>query len=206
VKTVARTILAAGAILIRVSPAVAQNPEIVGKALLIDATPPSSVVAARSPLAVIDRLLSFDANKDHRITRDELPERMQALIARSDKNADGALDAEEIRAAVNAASSDRTRVAVRFQPSDGLPGVINDLKLSPAKREQALAILIAHKLAPNVTAPAGGDLYKAMRLVLDDEEYENFTAAAERLSKTAQVKMGISGGIVKPLPPPPTVR
>ena len=205
-KTVARTILAAGAILMRVSPAVAQNPEIVGKALFVDATPPSSVVAARSPLAVIDRLLSFDANKDHRITRDELPERMQALIARSDKNADGALDVDEIRAAVNAASSDRTRVAVRFQPSDGLPGVISDLKLSPAKREQALAILSAHKLTPNGTAPVGGDLYKAMRLVLDDEEYENFAAAAARLSRTAQIRMGIGGGIVRPLPPPPTVR
>jgi hypothetical protein len=206
VKTVTRTILTAGAMLMRVSPSVAQHPESVRPAVLIDVTPTSSAAAARSPLAVIERLLSFDANKDHRISRDELPERMQTLIARGDKNADAALDSEEIRAVVNAASSDRTRVSVRFQPSDGLPGVISDLKLSPAKREQVLAILSAHKVAPNVSEPAGGDLYKAMRLLLDDEEYENFVAAAERLSKTAQIGMGTAGGIVRPLPAPPTVR
>jgi hypothetical protein len=190
-----------------VGAAAAQGPESIRPAVLITKEPaPPSLAAARSPLAVIERLLSFDANKDHRITRDELPERMQALIARGDKNADATLDVDEIRADVNAASSDRTRVAFRFQPSDGLPGVISDLKLSPAKREQALAIVSAHKVAPNVNEPAGSDLYKAMRLLLDDEEYENFAAAAARLSRTAQIRMGTAGGIVRPLPPPPTVR
>lgn len=190
-----------------VSAAVAQPPDSIRPAVLITPTPPDVVVGtARTPLAVIERLLSFDANKDHRITRDELPERMQALIARGDRNADAALDVDEIRAIVNSASSDRTRVAFRFQPSDGLAGVISDLKLSPAKREQALATLSAHKPPPNVKAPVGGELYKAMRLVLDDEEYENFVAAAERLSRTAQIRTGTGAGIVQPPPPPPTVR
>jgi hypothetical protein len=45
-----------------------------------------------------------------------------------------------------------------------------------------------------------------MKSLLDDEEYGNFAAAAARLSKTAQVRMGIVGGVVAPLPPPPTVR
>jgi hypothetical protein len=78
-----------------------------------------------------------------------------------------------------------------------LPGVISDLKLSPATREQALAILSAHKIAPNVNEPAGSDLYKAMKLLLDDEEYENFAAAAARLARTMQIRMGTSGGIVR---------
>jgi hypothetical protein len=187
VNTVTRTILAAGAVLLTVGPAVAQNPEIVRKAVLINAAPPpSGLSASRSPLAVIERVLSFDANKDHRITLDELPQRMQPLIARGDRNADAALDVDEIRALVNAASSDRSRVAFRFQPSDGLPGVISDLKLSPAKREQALAILSAHKVPPNVKGSAlvSSDVDKAMKLLLDDEEYGNFVAAAQRLSKT----------------------
>jgi hypothetical protein len=205
VKTVTCTILTTGAMLMVSALATAQKPERFrsGDFITVTASPGA---AARSPLAVIERLMSFDANKDHRITRDELPERMQALIARSDKNADGVLDAEEVRAAVNAASSDRTRVAVRFQPSDGLPGVINDLKLSPAKREQALAILGADKLTPNVNAPATSDLYKAMRLLLHDEEYENFAAAVARLSKTVQARIGTREGIVRRLPPAPTVR
>jgi hypothetical protein len=204
VKTVTRAILTAGAILMSFRPAGAQRPDNVRPAVLIQVTPTTAATAARSPLAVIERLLSFDANKDRRITRDELPERMQPLIARGDKNADAALDWEEIQALVNAASSDRTRVGFRFQPSEGLPGVISDLKLSPEKREQALAIV--NKLAPHLNHPAGDDVYKAMRLLLDDEEYENFAAAAARLSKTAQISKGVVGGVVRPVPPPPTVR
>ena len=204
-RAVSHTILTAGAILMMVGAAAAQAPEGVRPAVLIPTTaPPPPPGTARSPLAVRERLLSFDADKDLRISRDELPERMQGLIARGDKNANGVLDFEEIHALVNAAASERTRISFRPQPSEGLPGVISDLKLSPAKREQALAIL--QKLAPNVNQPAGSDVYKAMRLLLDDEDYENFAAAAARLSKTAQIRMGIGGGIVRPLPPPPTVR
>ena len=198
-RAVTRTILTARAILMMVGAAAAQAPEGVRPAVLIPTTaPPPPPGTARSPLAVRERLLSFDADKDLRISRDELPERMQGLIARGDKNANGVLDFEEIHALLNAAASERTRISFRPQPSEGLPGVISDLKLSPAKREQALAIL--HKLAPNVSQPADGDVYKAMRLLLDDEDYENFAAAAARLSKTAQIRMGIGGGIVRPLP------
>jgi len=206
VKTVTSTILIAAAILMMVGAAAAQGPEGVRRAVLITALPPPPPPGtARSPLAVRERLLSFDADKDLRLSRDELPERMQGLIARGDKNANGALDFDEIHALVNAAASERTRIAFRPQPSEGLPGVISDLKLSPAKHEQALAIL--RKLAPNVNQPAGDDLHKAMKSLLDDEEYGNFAAAAARLSKTAQARMGgISGGVVAPLPPPPTVR
>jgi hypothetical protein len=46
---------------------------------------------------IVERIMSFDKNKDGKVTRDELPERMQDLIARGDTNKDGALDNEEIR-------------------------------------------------------------------------------------------------------------
>ena len=42
--------------------------------------------------------------------------------------------------------------------------------------------------------PANDAVFKAMRLLLDDEEYENFVAAATRLSKTARLRMGMGGG------------
>jgi hypothetical protein len=45
---------------------------------------------------VIERILAFDANKDGKVTKDELPERMQDLLTRGDTNNDGALDRDEI--------------------------------------------------------------------------------------------------------------
>ena len=74
-----------------------------------------------------------------------------------------------------------------FAPSssEGLPGVIKDLKLTPAKHAGALAIVSAHKPPRNVNDPTGS-LYREMRALLDDEEYENFVAAAARLSRTVR--------------------
>ena len=192
VRTVTRTILAAGAIVIMVGLAAAQEPERIRQAVLITGGP--STAAARSSFAVTERLMSFDANKDKRISRDELPDRMQGLIARGDQNGDSALDLEEIGALVTMAASERTRVFFRPPSSDGLPGVISDLKLSPAKREQALAIVSAHPPVPHVK-DGNTDFYKAMRSLLDDEEYENFVAAAERLSKTAPIRFDTIGGV-----------
>jgi hypothetical protein len=148
---------------------------------------------------VTERLVSFDANKDQRVSRDELPERMQGLISRGDKNADAALDLAEIRALVNAAASERFQVTFRAQQFEGLAGVIRDLKLPSPKREQALAMANLPQSARNVSDPTGSELYKAMRVLLDDEEYENFVAAATRLSRTARVG-GIGGGIVSSPP------
>jgi hypothetical protein len=185
VRTVTRSILTAGAIVIMVGPAAAQEPERIRQAVLIAGG--RSAAAARSSFAVSERLMSFDANKDKRISRDELPDRMQGLIARGDKNGDSTLDLEEIGALVTMAASERTRVFFRPPSSDGLPGVISDLKLSPAKREQALGLLSAHPPVPQVK-DGNTEFYKAMRSLLDDEEYENFVAAAERLSKTAPIR------------------
>jgi hypothetical protein len=47
--------------------------------------------------AMVERLLSFDKNKDGKLTKDELPERMQDLVAKGDTNKDGSLDKEEIQ-------------------------------------------------------------------------------------------------------------
>ena len=130
--------------------------------------------------------MSFDRNADHRISREELPERMQALVARGDRNADADLDLDEIRSLMNAASAARVRVGFRSQPfhtesSDGLPGVIQDLKLPPQKHALAFAIASRpHLLRADLTSQ---EVYGEMRYVLDDEEYDNFAAAAARVSK-----------------------
>ena len=180
----------AAVVLTWVGATAAQRPEGIRPAVLT-VSEPSPPGAAKSPLAVRERLLSFDADHDLRISRDELSDRMQGLIARGDQNGNGVLDFDEIHALVNAASLERARVSFRRQAFEGLPGVINDLKLSPTKRERALAILSAQKPAPHVSgANPNLPLYKAIRSLLNDEEYGNFVAAAERLSKTAPLRMG----------------
>jgi len=48
--------------------------------------------------AMVERLMASDANKDGKLSKEEIPERLQAMMARGDKNSDGALDKEEIMA------------------------------------------------------------------------------------------------------------
>jgi hypothetical protein len=167
-------------------------------AIFITEVRPAAGAALRSPVAVIERLTSFDANKDRLISRDELPERMQELVARGDTNADSVLDSDEIRALVKTAAFERRSVSFRAQVSDGLTGVISDLKLAPEKHTRALALVSAHQLPANVKEPESTDLYKELKALLDAEEYENFVAAAARLSRNPQFRTigGTVGGVV----------
>jgi hypothetical protein len=185
-KSVKRAALTARAMLTTIGAAAVQAPVVLRSALLVletPETPPLSLPPpAKSSHPTIERLASFDGNKDLRIARHELPERMQGLVARGDGNADAALDSNEIRDLVSAASFGHP-VPLRHQPSEGLPGVIRDLKLPPPKRLDALAIVSAHKLSRNVNDPSGIALHAKIRAVLDDEEYGNFVAAAARLSR-----------------------
>jgi hypothetical protein len=194
VRAVTRTLLATGTILIGVAAVGAQAPGPRPAVLITQSPRPAS-----SPAAVIERLVSFDVDADRRISRDELPERMQGLVARGDRNADAALDAEEILALVGATSSEPTRVSFSPQSSEGLPGVIRDLKLSPEKHLRALVIVGAQKAPRSVNDPASRALLGEMKALLDDEEYENFVAAATRLSRTA-ARFRTLGGVVGGVP------
>ena len=146
---------------------------------------------AKTRQTMPERLMSFDRNADHRLSREELPERMHGLVARGDTNADADLDVEEIRTLLMASLSAQPQSDVRLQPrhsdsSDGLPGVIHDLRLTPHKHALALAIVNRHHLArspehTNSTVPA------EMRAVLAAEEYENLTAAAARLPERRRI-------------------
>jgi cytochrome c peroxidase len=138
---------------------------------------------AKAGQTMIERLISFDRNADHRISREELPERMHGLVARGDKNADSDLDLEEIRILMIAAMSARVRPQPpRTGSSDGLPGVIYDLRLSPQKHVFALNILKRRTLLRDADL-THSKFHAEMRDVLDEEEYENFVAAAARVSE-----------------------
>jgi hypothetical protein len=197
VRPITRVLLTAGAILIEVAAAAAQPPG-PRPAVLITETPPvvPFVRPVTSPAVMIKRLESFDLNADGRVSHDELPERMQRLVALGDKNADALLDSDEIRALVNAASAELHRLTFRNETSEGLPGVINDLKLPAAKHMHALAIVGLYQSPSDVKAPASSALFGEMKKLLDDEEYENFVAATTRLSKGRDLRFRTGGVVV----------
>jgi hypothetical protein len=146
---------------------------------------------------IVERILSFDKNGDGKITKEELPERMQDLIARGDINKDGALDKEEIKKLAAELARERSfgGVAGRGGPGVGFffgaggglfPGgverALDDLKLSDRKKEEkAAAIVSAHReKIHKLLEESRADLLKQMKDVLSDEEFQKFKEAVER--------------------------
>jgi hypothetical protein len=131
--------------------------------------PPLVDVTAIAPVTapiVVARILSFDRDKDGRVVKEELPERMQNLLV-NDVNGDGALDSAEIEVRAVA-----TTAHVHIMPAGGVPmpagatlprpphgggymfgdqvglstrshieGALDDLRLGGLTREQALAVV-----------------------------------------------------------------
>jgi hypothetical protein len=148
-----------------------------------------------TPLSVVDRLLSFDADSDHRIARDELPERMQDVVARGDRNADGHLDSDEIRALVSSPPPERRTVFFEAQRPGQLVDVVSDLRLPQPTHDWAMAIVKAYTHLRNVNDSTSPDLYEGMREVLEDEDYENFVAAVARMRKGPVIVRRVVGGL-----------
>ena len=152
---------------------------------------------------VVNRILSIDIDGDDRIARHELPERMQGLVDRGDLNGDGFLMAQEIERLIELASlsSPQPNVfSLRKKPA-GLSDVISDLRLPQTKHDSAMALVRNHTVPRNVNNPASIDeaqLYERMRELLDDEEFENFTAAARRLKSARGVVTLTSTVVVRP--------
>jgi hypothetical protein len=144
-----------------------------------------------SPDAIVKRVLSFDANGDDRIARDELPERMEGLVSRGDTNRDGFLTSDEVVALVDTRPTSPRRTNVIVRRPGSIADVIADLKLPPPTHNLALAIVKAPR---NVHDPASADFQVEMRELLDDEDYENFVAAVARLRSTRGSVGGIAGG------------
>jgi len=142
---------------------------------------------AVGPAAVVGRLLSFDADGDDRVTAAELPERMQSVVDRIDQDDDGFMTALEIEAAVDRrpVAVDGRTVLVRNRSASTLADVVGDLKLPQPKHEQALAIVKNYQVPRNLNNSKSIDLdvvHTAMKELLGEEEYEDFRAAAARLS------------------------
>jgi hypothetical protein len=161
-------------------------------------------LALPAPISVdemVERIMAFDKNKDGKVTRDELPERMQFLIELGDTNKDGALDRDEIKKLVAARATTPGEFRTRgpdFGPAPGAAGairvsgalppgpdaievVVEDLKLPGKKKDQALATVKAHQEhVAKVMEQARAELLQKMKEILSAEEFEDFKAALDR--------------------------
>jgi cytochrome c peroxidase len=115
--------------------------------------PPKAPLPERGGVEIIiARVMSFDANGDGHVSAVELPQRMQDIVTRGDRNGDAALDREEVRAIASSSPvigegigvppvTRQVRVTVRDSRDPGLAGLIDDLKLPTERRARALAAL-----------------------------------------------------------------
>jgi hypothetical protein len=154
---------------------------------------------------LVERIMAFDKNKDGKVTRDELPERMHHLIELGDTNKDGALDKEEVRrlaarlaAAAGGFGGGQVRGGFGPGPGPGARGgfgggadfrrgpgpveeVVEDLRLSGKKKELALAAVKAHQEnVSKLMGQARAELLEKMKGILSEEEFNDFKAALDR--------------------------
>jgi len=173
---------------------------------------------------IVERLMAFDKNKDGKLTKDELPERMHHLIPLGDTNKDGALDKDEIRKLATSVGGFGGRVEGQafgrrlerdgglvglFGPGPGdIEGVVDDLKLSAKKKDQAMAAVKAHKeIVRKLMDEARGEMMQKMREILSEEELKDFRAALDRPRGLTVINVApretSKGGVERKLDQPP---
>jgi hypothetical protein len=149
---------------------------------------PRPVDATFRPADVVNRILSFDRNRDGRIAKEELPERMELLIERADQDGDRLLTDFELRTIADPFDAP-VKEPRRVQSKQiTMVEVVGDLRLSGPKRDIALSLARGHRVTDtNLGSIAHAELYEWLVHLLDDEEYENFVAAAARANHGAVV-------------------
>jgi hypothetical protein len=142
--------------------------------------------------ATVARIMALDKNKDGKVTKDELPERMQDLIAKGDTNKDGALDKDEIKKLAadlggNGASRGFAGRGSGFRPGGGfrrgggMEEALAGLKLSGEKKAKAESALQAHRENDRLLLDlARADLLLKLKDVLSAEEFAKFREATAR--------------------------
>jgi len=144
---------------------------------------------------VVERLMTFDKNKDGKITKSELPERMQNLIAQGDSNKDATLSKEEIKALATKLQREGFATGfggrrgrgdgfrggrAAFGPS-GLERAVDELKLSDKKKDAAATAVKAYQEnVRKLMTQARADLLLKMKEVLSDEEFKKFKETTDR--------------------------
>jgi hypothetical protein len=139
---------------------------------------------------VVARWLSFDRDNDGRVTKSELPERLQPILPRGDADQDQALDLAEIRAL----SRRPPELTVRgfpqvrgggygFADEESVSSLshiqesLEDLRLVGAARDKALALVTS--FSETLDADANKQLLAALQPLLTEEQMADFTKALD---------------------------
>jgi hypothetical protein len=146
--------------------------------------PVARVATKATPDLVVARLMSFDRNADGRLVADELPERMQNLVARGDSSHDGALDGAEIRRLAlspepvqNGLHGGGWAIGEGFgiDTSRHIDGALDDLRLAAETKSRALEIF--QQFMAEADGNALQSLLAAMDPLLSDVQMANFRDA-----------------------------
>jgi hypothetical protein len=166
------------------SPAATPSPDAVVRTVTFNMLDASVGLNGSSRAEVVGRILSFDANGDDRVTRDELPDRMSDLVGRGDVDQDGFLSAAEVTVLVekrSAAPVERFSIQTK---AFTLADVISDLRLAKPTHDVVMELVknFSNIRVVNNSRHLGQlELSKYLRDLLTDEEYENYEAAAARM-------------------------
>lgn len=163
---------------------------------------------------IVERIMAFDKNKDGKVAKDELPERMQDLVAKGDTNKDAALDKDEIKKlatapvgfgpgggggfgigqAVGPGPGAPGPVTAGFRAGPGLgaiEGIVDDLKLSGKKKDNAKEVVKAHQESVRkLMDQARAELLQKMKEILSEEEFKDFQAALDRPGGDVFIEFG----------------
>ncbi|HEX5106800.1 MAG TPA: hypothetical protein VFV95_00070 [Vicinamibacterales bacterium] len=162
------------------------------------ATPPTpeTVIAKASLEDVVSRMMSFDRDRDGKVQKAELSERMHNLMSRGDADHDGALDRSEILTLATAPAAAATIRGVQvpsgysFGDQVGLSsrqhieGSLEDLRLTGTKREEAQTVVKA--FVDELEKSAASDLLKELEPLLAPQQ---LTAVRTALDSRARVIM-----------------
>ena len=138
---------------------------------------------------VVARLMSFDRNDDGRIERQELSERMHALVARGDVNGDAALDGSELQTLARAQQPpiDHRVIIISgsyvfaedlgFSSRLRIEGALDDLRLEPSTRQRARTIAASY--AATLEEQTTADLIVDLDPVLSTNQLLDVSRALE---------------------------
>jgi hypothetical protein len=132
---------------------------------------------------MVERVMACDKNKTGKVAKEDLPERMQHLVALGDTNKDGYLDRDEIKQlAIKMGQQGQGRgpnQARPFTPADA-ERALSQAALSGEPRDKARSLIDAYKEATRtVTEERRAELLKQMKDVLSEAQLTRFKDSLE---------------------------